>query len=108
MLLTAEQLDQMVIDQQKRLIKIKDKEIKVLLRGYAELLRQIKGDILSLAVDVSGEDQLVWDWGKLNSQQARIQALLGQTNVHIEELARTTVAMTDSILPVSYTHLRAH
>lgn len=98
MLLTAEQLDQMVIDQQKRLIKIKDKEIKVLLRGYAALLRQLKGEIASLAIDVSGEDQLVWDWSKLNSQQARIQALLAQTNVHIEELARTTVAMTDSIL----------
>ncbi|MCU5561986.1 minor capsid protein [Bacillus pacificus] len=89
-------LQEMAIEQQKKLIKFKDERIRVLLEVYAEFLQDINKELSYLYTRTSlGAPEDKWDWDEIRRGKD-LEAILRQMEGSIERIGQEAIATTST------------
>ncbi len=94
-------LQEMAIEQQRKLIHFKDERIRVLLEVYAEFLQDIEKELSYLYTKTSlGSPEDAWDWDEIRRGKD-LEAILRQMEMSIDRInGEATGIITNSIKTV--------
>lgn len=94
-------LQEMAIEQQRKLIHFKDERIRVLLEVYAEFLQDIEKELSYLYTKTSlGSPEDAWDWDEIRRGKD-LEAILKQMEMSIDRMnGEVTGVITNSIKTV--------
>ncbi|PHF09297.1 phage minor head protein [Bacillus wiedmannii] len=94
-------LQEMAIEQQRKLIRFKDERIRVLLEMYAEFLQDIEKELSYLYTKTSlGSPEDAWDWDEIRRGKD-LEAILKQMEMSIDRMnGEVTGVITNSIKTV--------
>lgn len=94
-------LQEMAIEQQRKLIRFKDERIRVLLEVYAEFLQDINKEISYLYTRTSlGSPEDSWDWDEIRRGKD-LEAILKQMGMSIDRInEEVTGIVTNAIKTV--------
>lgn len=94
-------LQEMAIEQQRKLIRFKDERIRVLLEVYAEFLQDIEKELSYLYTRTSlGSPEDKWDWDEIRRGKD-LEAILRQMEMSMDRINETaTGVITNSIKTV--------